>query len=79
MSHQKVIDSLINQIKNPEANQPILADRKLKKNLTPEVGWLLMQMHSQIRVLEIVAPGSSRLSSATRCSMDTWCHHANRQ
>lgn len=25
-----------------------------------------MQMHSQIRVLEIVAPGSSRLSSATR-------------
>lgn len=66
MSHQKVIDSLINQIKNPEANQPILADRKLKKNLTPEVGWLLMQMHSQIRVLEIVAPGSSRLSSATR-------------
>lgn len=46
MSHQKVIDSLINQIKNPEANQPILADRKLKKNLTPR-GWVASHADAQ--------------------------------
>lgn len=66
MSHQEAVDALIDKLKNPETNKPILTGRKLKKNLTPEVGWLLMQMHSQVRVLKIVAPDSKRLSSATR-------------
>lgn len=66
MSLSKNIDELIADIKNPEHAQPILAGRKLKKYVTPEVGWLLMQMHAQARVIYITAPDSSRYRTAKK-------------